>query len=130
MLARATLSEAALHERLVAKGYQPETAERTVARCRELGYVSDARLATERARALRSRGSGSLRIAADLAARGVPQALVARAVAESRAGEPEADWARRALTAAAVSRGPRAWRFLVSRGFDEDVASEVAGAPD
>src|SRR5262249_5606143 len=68
LLARSGLTEAALQDRLVAKGYQPSTAARTVARCRELGYVSDERLALDRARTLRARGAGSLKIAADLAA--------------------------------------------------------------
>jgi SOS response regulatory protein OraA/RecX len=125
MLARAPLTEAALYERLVAKGYQPETAARTVSRCRELGYVSDERLATERARSLRARGAGSLKIIADLTARGVPEPLLGAAVAESREGESEIAWARRALTQAGVSPGPRGWRFLLSRGFEEDVVNEV-----
>jgi regulatory protein len=125
MLARATLTEAALEARLVAKGYQPETAARTVARCRELGYVSDERLALERARSLRVRGAGSVKIAADLAARGVPDPLVGPAVLASREGESELEWARRALAQAGLSSGPRAWRLLLSRGFEEDVASEA-----
>lgn len=130
MLARAQLAESALYERLVAKGYQPETAARTVARCRELGYVSDERLAAERARSLRARGAGSLKIIADLTVRGVPEPLVGAAVAESREGESEIDWARRALTQAGVAPGPRGWRFLLSRGFEEDVVNEVVDRLD
>ena len=130
LLARAALTEAALSRRLVAKGYQPATADRTVARCRELGYVSDERLAADRARVLRARGAGSLKIAADLAARGLPEAVVEAAVANSRGDESEAAWARRALARAGVSTRPRAWRLLVSRGFDPDVVSAVLGAPD
>jgi len=111
----------------VAKGYQPETATRTVARCRELGYVSDERLARERARSLRARGAGSLKIVADLTARGVPDRLVGAAVLASQEGESELEWARRALTQAGLSSGSgsRAWRFLLSRGFDADVATEA-----
>ena len=129
LLARAALTEAALRERLLAKGYQPETATRTVARCRELGYVSDERLALDRARALRARGAGSLKIAADLGARGLPEALVASAVEASRAGEPEEAWARRVLASAGEPAGARAWRLLAGRGFPEDVLSEVVGDP-
>jgi len=127
MLARSALTEAVLHDRLVAKGYQPETATRTVARCRELGYVSDERLARERARSLRARGAGSLKIVADLTARGVPDRLVGVAVLASQEGESELEWARRALTQAGLSSGSgsRAWRFLLSRGFDADVATEA-----
>jgi SOS response regulatory protein OraA/RecX len=129
LLARAALTEAMLRERLLAKGYQPETATRTVARCRELGYVSDERLALDRARTLRARGAGSLKIAADLAARGLPEALVTSAVEASRAGEPEEAWARRALASAGHPAGARAWRLLAGRGFPEDVLSDVVGDP-
>ena len=129
LLARAALTEAALRERLLAKGYQPETATRTVARCRELGYVSDERLALDRARTLRARGAGSLKIAADLAARGLPEALVASAVEASRAGEPEEAWARRVLAREGQPAGARAWRLLAGRGFPEDVLSDVVGDP-
>ena len=129
LLARSGLTEAALQDRLVAKGYQRETAARTVARCRELGYVSDERLALDRARTLRARGAGSLKIAADLAARGLSDDLVATAVESSRAGEPEEAWARRALAGAGQPRGGRAWRLLAGRGFPEEVLCDVLGEP-
>jgi SOS response regulatory protein OraA/RecX len=130
LLARTPLSEAALHERLVLKGYQPETAARTVTRCRELGYVSDQRLAADRARSLRARGAGSLKIADDLRARGIPEPVAAVAVDDSRDGESEAVWARRALDGAGVAAGPRAWRLLVSRGFDPDVVESLLDHAD
>ncbi len=130
LLARAPLSEAALRDRMVAKGYQPETAARTVARCRELGYVSDERLAADRARALRARGAGSLKIADDLRARGVPDPVAVAAVDDSRDGQPETVWARRALDAAGAAGGPRAWRLLVSRGFAPDVVESLLDPAD
>jgi regulatory protein len=111
--------------RLVGLGYRRETAAATVARCRELGYVGDEAFARERARSLRARGAGSLRIEADLAARGVSERLIAAAIEDSREGQREVDWARRAL-----DRGPRrgaAWRFLAGRGFPEDVILDVVG---
>lgn len=125
MLRRAALSEAQLEARLIALGYRRETAAATLARCRELGYVGDVAFAHERARALRARGAGSLRIEADLSARGLPEALVADAVEASRAGESEVAWARRALRGVRDRR--RAWRLLVSRGFPEEVVMEVLG---
>src|SRR4249920_3914477 len=76
LLTRAPRTEADLEARLVARGYQKATAAKTVARCRELGYVGDERFAHDRAQALRERGAGSLRIAADLVARGLPDALI------------------------------------------------------
>jgi regulatory protein len=130
LLARAALTEAELEGRLVARGYQPATAARTVARCRELGYVSDERFAHDRARALRARGGGALRIGADLAARGLPDALVVAAVEASRDGEPERTWARRALDRAGSPPAAKAWRLLLGRGFPEDVVADVVGEPD
>ena len=127
LLTRSGLTEAALRDRLVARGYQPDTAARTVARCRELGYVCDERLALDRARTLRARGAGSLRIAADLAARGLSDGLVATAVEASRAGESEEAWARRALALAGQPSARRAWRLLAGRGFPEDVLCDVLG---
>jgi SOS response regulatory protein OraA/RecX len=129
LLARVSLTEAALRERLVAKGYQPATAERTVARCRELGYANDEHLAFERARTLRARGAGSLKIAADLAARGLPEHLVAAAVEASCDGDSERVWAERALARADEPRGARAWRLLAARGFPDDVLSDLLGEP-
>jgi SOS response regulatory protein OraA/RecX len=129
MLARAALTEAALRERLVGKGYRPETADRTVARCRELGYADDERLAYERARTLRGRGAGSLKIAADLAARGLSERLIAAAIESSCEGDPEHVWARRALARAGEPEGARAWRLLAARGFPDDVLSDVLGDP-
>ena len=129
LLARVPLTEAALHDRLVAKGYQQGTAERTVARCRELGYANDERLAFERARTMRERGAGSLKIAADLTARGLPEPLIAAAVEASLGGDPERVWAERALARAGAPAGARAWRVLASRGFPEDVLTDVLGEP-
>ncbi|HSV07103.1 MAG TPA: RecX family transcriptional regulator [Candidatus Binatus sp.] len=128
MLTRAPRTEAELEERLVARGYQRATAAATVARCRELGYVGDEAYARERARALRARGWGSLRIVADLGARGLPSDLVDAAVDASRNDEPEIEWARRAAGRLADAR--RTWRLLLSRGFPEDVLVELLGEPE
>jgi len=111
----------------VARGYQKATAVRTVERCRELGYVGDERFAHERARSLRQRGAGELKIAADLAARGLPEALVEAAVAASRDGVGEVEWAERALARAGSPRGAKAWRLLASRGFPDDVVAGLVG---
>jgi regulatory protein len=128
LLARTPRTEAELEARLIALGYRRATAAATVARCRELGYVGDETYARERARSLRARGAGSLRIAADLGARGLPERLVDAAIEESRGDEPEIAWARRALRRG-LERGP-AWRFLVGRGFSEDVVGELLGESD
>jgi len=129
LLRRVALTESALRDRLMAKGYQAATAERTVVRCRELGYANDERLAFDRARALRARGAGSVRIAFDLAARGLAEALVEAAVEASRDGEPEVVWARRALERSGEGSGARAWRLLTARGFPEEVVVDLLGEP-
>jgi regulatory protein len=130
LLARAPRTEAELEARLVARGYRTVTAAATVDRCRELGYVGDAAFAHDRARALRARGAGSLRIAADLSGRGLPDALVATAVEESREDVAEVEWARRALGRHAAGGSARAWRWLVSRGFAQDVITDLLGEPE
>jgi regulatory protein len=127
-LARAARTEAELEERLHALGYRRETAAATVARCRELGWVGDQTFARDCARSLRARGAGSLKIAADLTARGLPDHLIETAVDESLEGEPETTWARRSLRGLSDPR--RAWRLLTSRGFPEDVITDLVGDPD
>ena len=130
LLARGPQTEAHLEARLVRLGYRPETASAAVARCRELGWVGDAAYARERARGLRGRGAGSLRIAADLVARGLPAALVEAAVVESLAGEREHDWARRLLERRRLGHGAarsRAWSLLQRHGFPEQVVADVLG---
>jgi regulatory protein len=124
-LARTPLSEGQLAARLAAKGYSAGRIETTVARCRDLGWVGDRTLALDRARALRRGGAGPLRIVADLTARGLTERLAEEAVEESRDGESEASWARRAIAREADRR--RAWRLLLSRGFPEDVVGDVLG---
>jgi len=130
LLARTPRTEADLEARLVRLGYRQTTAAAAVARCRELGWVGDAAYARERASALRARGAGSLKIAADLAARGLPEAVVEAAVAESLAGEREHDWARRLLERRRVHHGAarsRAWSLLQRQGFPEEVVVELLG---
>jgi SOS response regulatory protein OraA/RecX len=68
-----------------------------------------------------------LKIAADLAARGLPDALITAAVEASRDGETETACARRALERAGQPRGARAWRFLAARGFPEEAIADVIG---
>ena len=130
VLARGPRTEAELTARLERIGYSAAKVAATVARCRELRYVDDAAVAMDRARTLRARGAGSLRIATELEARGVPDVLVAAALEESLAGESEVHWAERALARQRIDvRDPharvRAWRLLASRGFPEDVIADV-----
>jgi regulatory protein len=130
LLTRRPLTTTELETRLVAMGYQARTASGVVARARELRWLDDEALACDRARALRARGAGPLRIAADLEARGLRGALVDAALEASRDGREEAHWARTALERAGIAVGThpaRAWRLLLQRGFPEDVAARLLG---
>ena len=133
LLARAPRTEAELEARLVALGYHAATAAAAVARCRELGWVGDVAYARDRARSLRARGAGSLRIVAELTSRGIPETLAETAAEESRDGEREVVWARRALGRRGDLDDPRvrarAWRLLAGRGFAEEVVAELLGIP-
>lgn len=133
MLGRRAYTSGELEARLTDKGYQPATAERTVARCIELGWVDDARFARDRAEALRRRGAGRLKITADLEGRGIDRRLLDEALREVSDGRTEQAWAALALEQARVDpdRSPaRAWRLLASRGFDEHVIADVVGEPE
>jgi regulatory protein len=128
LLARRPLTTTELEARLVAKGYQARTASGVVARALELHWLDDEMLAHDRARSLRGRGSGPLRITADLEGRGLPAALIEAAVEASRDGREEADWAALALREAGITSGgepARAWRLLLQRGFPEDVVARL-----
>jgi SOS response regulatory protein OraA/RecX len=92
--------------------------------------VSDPAYARDRAASLRARGHGGLRIAADLAARGFDEAMIEAAVEESREGQPEIEWARKALARARGAEGARAWRLLASHGFAEEVIVDLLGEPE
>ena len=131
LLARRPMTTAELEARLVAMGYQARTASGVVARAVELHWLDDEALAHDRARSLRARGAGPLRIAADLESRRVPAALVEAAIETSRDGRSEGEWAEQALAAAGLVERlapARAWRLLVQRGFPEDVVSRLLGA--
>ena len=135
VLARGSRTEAELAARLGRIGYSAAKVAETVGRCRELGYVNDAAVAMDRARTLRARGAGSLRIAAELEARGVPDVLVTAALEESLEGESEMHWAERALDRQRIDvRDPqaraRAWRLLAGRGFPEQVIADVVPDAD
>jgi regulatory protein len=132
LLGRRAYAASELATRLVAMGYRPETATRTVERCVALGWLNDTELARARTRTLRARGAGCLRITADLEGRGIPRLAIEAALDESREERDEVDWARVALDAAGIdmTRAPaRAWRLLIARGFPEHVAIDLVGEP-
>lgn len=83
LLARRGRSEAELAGRLRQKGFGEEAVTAALARCRQLGYLDDARFARERARELMRGGRAvGRRVLADLQMRGVAEATALAAVEE------------------------------------------------
>ena len=133
LLARRAYTTAELVARLEQKGYRVETAATTARRCVELGWIDDARLAHDRAEALRGRGAGSLKIQADLETRGLTPSLIELAVAASLGEQSELEWARTALARAKIDpedAPARAWRLLAGRGFPDEILVTLVGEPD
>ena len=84
LLARRGRSENELAGRLRQKGFSAEAVTAVLARCRQLGYLDDARFARERARELMRGGRAvGRRVLADLQQRGVAEATASEAVEEA-----------------------------------------------
>jgi len=132
MLERREFSAAELRRRLAAKGVEEAEAGAAIADLGARGLQSDARFAESMVRARVSRGYGPLRIAAELKARGVADAI-GREALEAWTGE----WAALAAQARRKRFGvlvPREWserarqqRFLEYRGFEQDHIRSAMG---
>ncbi len=122
-LARRELSTAELIDRIRRSGVCEDDALRAAEELREAGYQSDERAARERARVLAERGLGDRGIEADLRQRGLPSVLRASAIAEL---PPERERAER--VAGRRGSGDATLRFLLRKGFDEEVARAVSGS--
>ncbi len=74
-------SEAELANRLKRKGFSAENIEKTVQRCRELGYLDDARYARQRARMLTGSGRAvGHRLLNELKSRGIDETTAREAI--------------------------------------------------
>jgi regulatory protein len=117
--------------RLTAAGVRPATVARTLQRLRERGYLDDARLADSAAAAAVRRRLGSVRVRADLEARGVAESCIVAAL--SAHFDDEVTLARAALAQHRLSTpdDPRqraqAARWLLQRGFPEPVVLAIVG---
>jgi regulatory protein len=133
LLARRDFSSSELRNRLERKGFDPATAEATVADLIEDRAVDDARYVENYVSRHSDRGEGPLRMAAELAELGLPTQLIDTALA---AGSP--DWYSRAREARIRRFGPevpgeraqkvRQARFLQYRGFSSDHIRSALGA--
>lgn len=99
LLAFRDRSETELKVKLAEKGFGEEEIAAAIGRCRELGYLDDARFARERARYLLSSGrAAGRRVVADLTARGIEETIAREALdAQISAGFSEDDLLRRLL---------------------------------
>jgi SOS response regulatory protein OraA/RecX len=119
-------TEAAIRQRLVARGIAPADRERALETLERVGVVDDARVAQGRAAALAVRGGGDALIRDDLERRGVAPHLVDEAVGRL---EPELERARTIVAARGAS--PRTLRRLAAKGFSEEtIETLVADQPD
>ena len=125
---------AELRTYLEGKRVEPDAIEAAVAELRGAGYIDDARYAERFAEDKRTLERwGKERIARDLRRRGVKPALVDAALSD-RGHVDELD-AALALLAERVPRAPaddpsrdRAWRLLVRRGYEPEIAYEAVRA--
>jgi regulatory protein len=115
-----------IDRRLRARGFPDPAREEVLARLRRTGLVDDTRFAETRARALAARGEGDAVIRHRLEQAGIERELIEAALESI---EPEHERAQR--IALARGRGPRTLRYLLSKGFAEDVVHAlVADAHD
>lgn len=127
-------TEAELRAALEAKGVEEDLIEAAAADLREAGYLDDAGYARRFAEDRRSIDRwGSERIERDLLRRGIDPELVAQALAPvDRDGELEAAvelLSERVPAAPADERArDRAWRMLVRRGYEPELAYEALRA--
>ena len=121
-LAARDRSRHSLDERLASAGVAAEPRREALETLERAGLVDDARFAAGRAATLAERGHGDAAIRFDLERQGLPDPLVAEAIAEL---EPEPERALR--LAARRGRGAKTARWLAARGFEPETVEEVAG---
>lgn len=135
ILARRDHTEAELVRKLGRKGFDPSACEAAVARCREMGYLDDARTVRMMTASLRRRGLGIHRIRSELRSKGVKQTTIE----DLTAADDDPDRALEAARAALERKRPaferesdpakrraKIYRFLLSRGFPADIARRLA----
>ncbi len=112
------------------KGIGHVAVDAVITRCRDLGYLDDARTAGVMAGHLAARGYGPLRIRQVLNQKGLKDALVQQALAAFSDEQDQVDHARRMLDKRkvhlnretdATKRRHKAFRYLAGRGFAAEV---------
>ncbi len=135
MLARRSLSEAEILERLAKKGFPEGQAEAVIVRLRELGLADDPGLCARLERYCReTRGYGPAKAAWYLRTRGFPRDLVEESMRGSRSPEEEEACASavlrkkfRGVLPPGREGAARAYRFLAGRGFSPGASRRAIG---
>jgi regulatory protein len=120
---------AELARRLADDGYPDDVVAATVTRSREIGFLDDRRFADAIARGLASRGLGRRRMARELEAKGVDEALAAEMLARYCDEDCETERAERMAARFTVRSGadiPGVAKRLVAKGFETGVAWAAA----
>jgi regulatory protein len=117
------LSVRELDERLRARGYGESEREETIEALVRTGLVDDARYAESRARQLAGRGAGDALIRHTLARAGVEPEVAADALLTIA---PEAKRAQ--VIVERRGPGPKTARYLLGKGFSEEVVSDVVAS--
>ncbi|MBC2710872.1 MAG: regulatory protein RecX [Desulfosarcina sp.] len=116
------------------KGFDRAAIDSALARCRELGYLDDAKTAMIIAGHLAERGYGPLRVRQALGQKGLDDALIEKALARCGDEEIQVLSARRMLgkKTSRLSREADPWkrrqiayRFLAGRGFSSTVINRA-----
>ncbi len=120
-------SRARLRQRLLDKGFDPDSIDKTLQRCLEFGYLDDARYALNRATSLMVQGRAvGPRILADLRQHGIAEELACQALDQARAAHDEGEMLRLLLerrfpafdyNSAPAKERRRVIHFLQRRGF-------------
>ncbi len=134
ILSRRDHTRKELAVKLRQKGFDPSAIDRALSRCRELGYLDDAKTAAIIAGHLAESGYGPLRVRQTLGQKGIDDGTIEQALA--RCGDEEAQVASaRCLLEKKASRLNRegdpwkrrqkAYRFLAGRGFASAVINRA-----
>ena len=134
ILARRDHTYKELAVKLRQKGFDGVAIDSALARCRELGYLDDAKTAAILAGHLADSGYGPLRIRQTLGQKGLDDALIEQALACCGDEEAQVLSARRMLGKKAShlsreadpwKRRQKAYRFLSGRGFAANVINRA-----
>jgi regulatory protein len=136
MLGRREHTRAQLRRKLLQRKYEPADVDRVLDDLIAAGFLDDARAAKTFTRhATHIKGQGRMRIARELAARGVDPDLVAQTLDAGIDPDEEAGRLRAALERRARGRdltdrkeSSKVWQALVRQGFAPDAVSKALRA--